>query len=300
MADYSVTGNPISLSRGASSLIRVEFGLIQTAIATKIDNTGDTYTGTHDMTGATVTVATQSQGDNSTKPATTAYADTIKAYANSLSMAAGNLPVGGTAGQYLKKSSATNYDASWGTITKTIEVLTSGTSWVCPAAITSVKMTVVGGGGGGGRTATSAAVGGGAGGCAVKVFASTPGASYTYAIGAAGAAATGDNLAGSTGGNTTFNTGAVTVTGSGGTGGLASANGRSIGGAATNGDVNIRGGYGAAYSSYSTAHGGDSAFGSGGEKATPTAAQGYGAGGAGNINGSAAEAGTAGVIILEY
>ena len=127
MADYSVTGNPISLSRGASSLIRVEFGLIQTAIATKVDNTGDTYTGTHDMTGATVMVATQSQGDNSTKPATTAYADTIKAYANSLSMAAGNMPVGGTTGQYLKKSSETNYDASWAALSITRSARTSNT-----------------------------------------------------------------------------------------------------------------------------------------------------------------------------
>ena len=74
MADYSVTGNPISLSRGASSLIRVEFGLIQTAIATKVDNTGDTYTGTHDMTGATVNVAAPSTGSNAV---TKTYADAL-------------------------------------------------------------------------------------------------------------------------------------------------------------------------------------------------------------------------------
>lgn len=80
MADYSVTGNPISLSRGASSLIRVEFGLIQTAIATKVDNTGDTYTGTHDMTGATVTVAAPTTGSN---PATKTYADGL-AFATAL------------------------------------------------------------------------------------------------------------------------------------------------------------------------------------------------------------------------
>jgi hypothetical protein len=36
-----------------------------------------------------------------------------KAYANALSMAAGNMPVGGTAAQYLRKTSATNYDAAW-------------------------------------------------------------------------------------------------------------------------------------------------------------------------------------------
>ena len=80
MSDYSVTGNPISLSRGASSLIRVEFGLIQTAIATKVDNTGDTYTGTHNMTGATVTVAAPITGSN---PATKTYADGL-AFATAL------------------------------------------------------------------------------------------------------------------------------------------------------------------------------------------------------------------------
>lgn len=36
---------------------------------------GDTYTGTHDMTGATLNVATQAQGDNSAKAASTAYVD---------------------------------------------------------------------------------------------------------------------------------------------------------------------------------------------------------------------------------
>lgn len=36
---------------------------------------GDTYTGTHDMTGAVLNVATQTQGDNSTKASSTAYVD---------------------------------------------------------------------------------------------------------------------------------------------------------------------------------------------------------------------------------
>ena len=86
MADYSVTGNPISLSRGASSLIRVEFGLIQTAVNSKVDNTGDTYTGTHDMTGATVTVATPT---TATQAATKGYCDAL-AFATVLPDQTGN------------------------------------------------------------------------------------------------------------------------------------------------------------------------------------------------------------------
>lgn len=289
MSDYTVTYNPVAHSFGNSSLIRAEYALIAAAIATKIDKTGGTYTGTHNMTGATVTVAAPTTGSN---PAT-------KTYADALSMAAGNMPVGGATGLYLKKSSATNYDAAWSGITKTIEVLTSGTTWVCPAGITSVKMTVVGGGGGGGRAVASASGGGGGGG-AVKVFTSTPATSYTYAIGAAGAAAAGDSTPGSAGGNTTFNTGVVTVTGSGGTGGAATAGAVSAGGAATNGDLNTRGGYGTSAASNSqTSKGGDSVLGSGGS-VNLVAAQGYGAGGYGNANGNAAEAGTAGVIVLEY
>ena len=37
-----------------------------------------------------------------------------KAYIDSLSVASGNMPVGGTAGQVLEKVSATNYDTTWG------------------------------------------------------------------------------------------------------------------------------------------------------------------------------------------
>ena len=86
MADYSVTGNPIVLNRGASSLIRVEFGLIQTAIATKVDKAGGTYTGAHNMTGATVTVAAPTTGSN---PATKTYADGL-AFATVLPDQTGN------------------------------------------------------------------------------------------------------------------------------------------------------------------------------------------------------------------
>lgn len=293
MADYSVTENPIVLNRGASSLMRAEFELIQTAIATKIDNTGDTYTGTHNMTGATVTVAAPTTGSN---PVT-------KTYADALSMAAGNMPVGGTTGQYLKKSSATNYDASWDGITKTIEVLTSGTSWVCPAGVTSVKATLIGGGGGGSRYGTNPpGHGGGGGACAIKMFTSTPGASYTYAIGAAGAAAGSDGTAGSAGGNTTLNTGVVTVTAGGGSGGAATPGYHTIGGVATNGDLNIKGGYGWSISGGGNSFGGDSMLGTGsiGSTAETFTKSGYGGGGNGVVDGNSGVAGGAGVIVLEY
>jgi len=49
---------------------------IQTQIDTKGAIAGQVWTGAHNFTGATLTYTTQSQGDNSTKGATTSYVDT--------------------------------------------------------------------------------------------------------------------------------------------------------------------------------------------------------------------------------
>ena len=49
---------------------------IQTQIDTKGAHAGQVWTGTHNYTGATLTMTTQSQGDNTTKGATTSYVDT--------------------------------------------------------------------------------------------------------------------------------------------------------------------------------------------------------------------------------
>lgn len=79
---YTVTGAPATQSRGYSATIRSEYSLINTgfdavyvAMLLRGLKAGDTWTGTHVFTGATVTFATQSALDNSTKAATTAYAD---------------------------------------------------------------------------------------------------------------------------------------------------------------------------------------------------------------------------------
>jgi hypothetical protein len=86
MSDYTVTYNPVAHSFGNSSLIRAEYALIAAAIATKIDKTGGTYTGTHNMVGATVTVAAPTTGSN---PATKTYADGL-AFATVLPDQTGN------------------------------------------------------------------------------------------------------------------------------------------------------------------------------------------------------------------
>lgn len=64
----------------------------------------------------TPTAPTAAAGTNNTQIATTAFA------AN-LSMAAGNMPVGGVAGQALRKTSSTNYETEWASITPPVVAL---------------------------------------------------------------------------------------------------------------------------------------------------------------------------------
>ena len=185
----------------------------------------------------------------------------------------------------------------------TISVLTSGTTWVCPAGVFKAKLRMVGAGGGGSRYSTNPiGCGGAGGGYAEKTFATTPGASYTYAIGAAGAGATVDNTAGTAGGNTTFNTGVVTVTANGGSAGTLTIGHCTLGGTATNGDVNTRGGYGWSMAGGGYSFGGDSELGQGsiGSGSLLVGLFGYGGGGNGTPNGLNGNPGAAGVIILEY
>lgn len=98
---YTPSGNPLTLTRGASGLIRSEFVLIQTgftsatsdmnaviaSVALKGAISGQTWTGAHNFSGATVTlpvqaydfsgaqilVPTATAGDSSTKAASTAF-----------------------------------------------------------------------------------------------------------------------------------------------------------------------------------------------------------------------------------
>ena len=52
------SGVPAAQSRGISSSVRTEFDLVQAGFDNATDKRGDTYSGTHDMTAATVRVKT--------------------------------------------------------------------------------------------------------------------------------------------------------------------------------------------------------------------------------------------------
>jgi len=217
----------------------------------------------------------------------------------------------GTSGQYLQSAGAAALP-TWATIASTagtlvkISYLTSGTSFTTQATTTKIYVELVGGGGGGGACNSSQAGGGSAGGYAAKYFSGvSPSTAYTYAIGAAGTAGTGTGAGGS-GGPTSFTALGTTITGNGGNGGSGSAGstaGGTVGGTATNGDINIQGGPGMAGMSVTPNQGGQggaaAVFGNMTWNTGTTAS--YGSGGAGAQSSGSGGAGGAGVIrVWEY
>ena len=120
----------------------------------------------------------------------------------------------------LQKNSTNAY-----TLKNTV-LLTSGTgaTYTTPTGVRALKVIALAGGGGGGGqdgqgAGTYTTAGPGRGGNAVSMFIPTASASYTYTIGAGGAAGAAGNNAGATGGNTTFGDGTLLITAGGGGGG---------------------------------------------------------------------------------
>lgn len=273
-----------------------------TATATQINSvtsaaqrSGDTYTGTHNFTGAVLNVPTASASDNDSSVASTAM---VQAAILASSGITASLPSQtGNAGRVLVTDGTSS---SWADYSKTIQILTTGTSWVCPAGVRKVKVRGVGAGGSGGQSSGSlAGSGGGGGGYFEKIVSVTPGNSYTYAIGSGGPAQGSSNTNGTAGGNTTFNDGVTTYTASGGGAGQASSV-ISSGGIATNGDLNVTGGRGIGGwgSTYSMA--GGSVFGPSFIASNGASGASYGQGGVGTATGTGSGAGFQGAIILEY
>ena len=177
----------------------------------------------------------------------------------------------------------------------TVTIYTSGSgTYTTPANCKALYIRMVGGGGnGGGSTGTTAGGGGGAGGY-LEVVISSPSASYTYAVGAAG-------------GNTTFNASTYSANaGTAGTSSSATASG-GAGGTASGGNLNMTGatgGFGWASSPYfSGGYGAGSPFGSGGSGGGTGSGNGFngvvfGSGGGGAVGGGAAGNGVGGLIVI--
>lgn len=114
---------------GVTSGIQAQFN---TLTSTKAAKAGDTYTGAHNFTGATLTTATPSAGDNSTRVPTTAWVTSL-----SLSSSLPGQP--GNAGKFIQTDGAT---ATWQTIYGPASVIAtntaavSGRAYVLNAALT--------------------------------------------------------------------------------------------------------------------------------------------------------------------
>lgn len=105
------------------TLVATGFDGVDTALGLKAAKAGDTYTGAHNFTGATLTAATQATSDSSTKVATTAFVTAVSF--------ASVLPgQGGHSGEFLTTDGV---NASWGgvtlgTLTGTLGVANGGTN----------------------------------------------------------------------------------------------------------------------------------------------------------------------------
>ena len=111
---------------------------------------------------------------------------------------------------------------------KSITTLTTSSgTYTTPSNVTALFVEVVGGGGGGGGVdgtgvASSAAVsGGGGGGGAIQALIASPDATYAYVVGAGGTAGAGlAGATGGTGGTSSFTGAIVTLSATGGGGGI--------------------------------------------------------------------------------
>jgi hypothetical protein len=233
----------------------------------------------------------------------------------------------GTGGQVLTVSTS-SLIPSWGTLTApTKQVVSSGSAtYTTPTGAKWLKITIIGGGGSGGGCAatgatTGAAAGGGGGGGWSIGWISSPAPTYTYTVGAGGAAPAQGNNAGNAGGTSLFS--GLTMNAIGGTGGAGAGTASgpvfgslgAAGGAGSGGTISGGGGpglpgiiLGSTGGQGLSGAGGSSIMGAGGQASQQagngSAGSGFGSGGSGGAGGNSqvaltGGAGAPGVVIVE-
>lgn len=178
------------------------------ATCTVSNNAGCTWTV---ASTANSPVGSDTWNSGSTPPATMSDSPFIGSYVYGIQVydSAGNI---GLEPAKIKVDQTVNPTPPTGTV-----MLTSGTSWMTPDGVTSIKIWSIGAGGGAGGAGpadASSGSGGGAGGVAYKTY-SVSESIVSYSLGVGGAGGAGCAV-GSAGGNTTATVGGVTITGNGG------------------------------------------------------------------------------------
>lgn len=326
---YLPTGNPASETRGISNSVRTEFTLIATGFSTMAadlvsglaganDNAalrgliaGQTWTGTHDYTGATLQVPTKSVGSSGNYAASVDYVNAV----------AFSVVLPGQAGKAGYLLSTDSSSASFSNLIKTVNLLadnadstkrvgfnlaslTTATTrtvyapdrdvtlggfcnmvvlrttqtWTPPAGITRAEITVADGGYSSTAHTNTTFTGGNGGAASISVRAVSPSVTYTATIGAGGVGgAAGTDTASVAGGASSFSgTGLTTLTSS-------------------NGDLSVPGG--TAINSTGAAYGGASLY-----ALVHTLGNGVsiGQGASSSAQNAAANTGAAGGIIIRY
>jgi hypothetical protein len=186
------------------------------------------------------------------------------------------------------------------------QVFTSSGTFVVPAGVTLVEVTVTGGGGGSAAcTNGTSSGGGGAGGTAIRACTVTPGSSIAVTVGGGGGGGGGGS--GGNGGTSSFG---AFCNATGGTGsssqGYTGFPSGGAGGAGAGGDINIIGGYGSDGASNGVGGGGGASLWGGGGRpvsggGAPGNGQAYGSGAGGPYNGASNGCpGAAGVVMVRW
>jgi len=192
-----------------------------------------------------------------------------------------------------------------------VQYFTSSGTWTKPSGIKIIRVTVIGGGGGGGNSNnvyTYGGNGGGAGGFSQKIIDVTSISSETVTIGAGGSGSS--SAAGTAGGTTSFGSHCSASGGSGGAGYVqgSSWSGATTAGIGSNGNINLRGGYGSVgvrgQDKAVAGTGGNSvmwgAVNPGGLATGGGAPATYGSGGGGAATGTSASGGSGLVVVEEF
>ena len=329
-ADHTLTGVGTMAEQNANNVAITGGSITGSVVSGNITGNAANVTGTvaivNGGTGQTTQAAaltaisgTQTSGkylrsDGTNTALATIVAADVPTLNQNTTGSAGSVTNALTAGTGISLNSGTTYDGSAAKtisslLAKQTDVFTSGSSatYTAPANTQWLKITAVGKGGNGGGTTSQRGSGGGAGGIAIKWLAITAGQTLTYTVNAVGF----PNFV--TSGTYTL---ASDIAGYAGTAGTSVAYAASftaggLGGTATGGDINIRGGYGGSAFGTSTAvttqqsgFGGSNMFGAGGYAVGMAITAGvdglgYGVGGSGSIGSTTVGLGTNGVIIFE-